>query len=103
MDAERATRVLLRLPLRYRMVGQTDWRPGKTENISRSGVLFVADDLFAVDTELELSFTLPEELGPASILCRGRVVRTVVTTGPQGWRPALAAAISDYGFVPGQA
>jgi hypothetical protein len=103
MDAERATRVLLRLPVRYRLVGAADWREGKTENISRSGILFLADDLIAVDSEVELSFTLPEDVGPASILCRGRVVRTVVAKGAQGWRPALAAAISDYGFVPGQA
>ena len=61
MDAERATRVLLRLPVRYRVVGATDWREGKTENISRSGVLFLADDLIAVDSEVELSFTLPED------------------------------------------
>ena len=30
------------LPLRYRPLGEKSWRPGTTENISRSGLLFQA-------------------------------------------------------------
>ena len=36
----RAPRFSLRLPIRYRTVGEPAWHDGTTENISRSGVLF---------------------------------------------------------------
>src|SRR3974390_258670 len=38
----RAQRFNLHLPLRYRRVGEQGWRNGTTENISRSGMLFLA-------------------------------------------------------------
>src|ERR1019366_1401637 len=38
----RARRFNLHLPLRYRPLGEKSWRPGTTENISRSGLLFQA-------------------------------------------------------------
>src|SRR3974390_2499968 len=38
----RAQRFNLQLPLRYRRVGEEGWRSGTTENISRSGMLFLA-------------------------------------------------------------
>ena len=36
----RATRFDLHLPLKYRLVGESGWREGTTENISRSGCFF---------------------------------------------------------------
>ena len=41
----RARRFNLHLPLRYRPLGEENWRPGTTENISRSGLLFLAQEL----------------------------------------------------------
>ncbi len=40
----RATRFDLHLPLKYRLVGESGWREGTTENISRSGMLFQAEE-----------------------------------------------------------
>ena len=41
----RAQRFNLQLPLKYRPIGEDDWRAGTTENISRSGMLFRAEEL----------------------------------------------------------
>jgi hypothetical protein len=94
----RAPRFPLHLALRYRPVGETDWREGCTENISRSGVLFLAEGLMAVDTRIEMRFALPVGHVPSGVACRGRVVRTVSPLA-NGGRPALAATISGYRFV----
>src|SRR5258708_18743795 len=40
----RARRFNLQLPLRYRPLGDKSWRPGTTENISRSGLPFQAQE-----------------------------------------------------------
>ena len=41
----RAPRYTLQIPLRYRQAGDPSWREGRSENISRSGVLFRTDAL----------------------------------------------------------
>src|SRR5581483_8833518 len=41
----RAQRFNLNLPLRYRLLGEENWRLGTTENISRSGLLFRAEEM----------------------------------------------------------
>ena len=41
----RAQRFNLNLPLKYRLVGEGNWRKGTTENISRSGMLFRAEEM----------------------------------------------------------
>src|ERR1700757_4746552 len=43
----RAQRFQLHLPLRYRRLGEAQWHIGTTENISRSGLLFQADQLLS--------------------------------------------------------
>ena len=40
----RAARFTMALALRYRHVGETVWRQGVTENVSRSDILFQAND-----------------------------------------------------------
>jgi len=52
----RTTRHELRLLLRYRLVGQEDWRQGETINISSSGVLFYTSEILEVNTKLEIIF-----------------------------------------------
>ncbi len=97
MDSQRAPRFPVRLPLRYRSIGATQWIDGQVENISRSGVLFRAANLVAVDTPVEMSFVLPVGGGPG-VICRGRVVRTVpprADAAPAG----LAVTIATYQFV----
>jgi PAS domain S-box-containing protein len=99
----RAQRFQLHLPLRYRRLGEKDWHSGKTENISRSGMLFQADEVLQPSSQLEINLVLPAEIAGLSeteVVCRGEVVRTV--EGQQGSiSPALAARILQYHFQHG--
>jgi PAS domain S-box-containing protein len=97
----RATRFDLHLPLKYRLVGESGWREGKTENISRSGMLFQAEEPIAPNAQLEINLVLPAEiagLAAAEVVCRGEVVRTV---GSGSVSPTLAAKILQYHFQHG--
>jgi PAS domain S-box-containing protein len=99
----RATRFDLHLPLKYRQVGESGWREGKTENISRSGMLFQAEEAIAPNAQLEINLVLPAEiagLAAAEVVCRGEVVRTV---NPESGTvsPTLAAKILQYHFQHG--
>jgi hypothetical protein len=100
-DGGRARRFHFELPVQYRPLGEKAWHEGRMENISRSGVLFRAPDVLDVDTEVELSFVLPVSSAPPAIVCRGRVVRTVLPGG-DGRRPGLAVTIARYRFQRGR-
>jgi PAS domain S-box-containing protein len=96
----RARRFNLHLPLHYRPLGEKSWRLGTTENISRSGLLFQAQELLHPNAQLEISLVLPPEiagLAATEVICRGEVVRSVEAQG-QGVPPALAAKILQYHF-----
>jgi CheY-like chemotaxis protein len=99
----RAQRFQLHLPLRYRRLGEKQWHEGKTENISRSGMLFQADELLQPNAQLEINLVLPVEIAGLSsteVVCRGEVVRTVEPQG-ETLTPALAARILQYHFQHG--
>src|SRR5712691_2298339 len=89
----RATRLPLDLQLRYRSVGAARWHEGRVENISRSGVLFRATDLVEVDAPVEITLLLPVRPAASVIVCRARIVRTILPGGFEK-RPGLAASIS---------
>ncbi len=105
----RARRFNLHLPLLYRPVGEKSWRPGTTENISRSGLLFQAQEALHPAVQLEISLVLPAEiagLAATEVICRGEVVRSVPTQVQgqgqgQSVAPALAAKILRYHFQHG--
>ena len=99
----RAQRFHIHLPLRYRRLGEKNWHEGTTENISRSGMLFQADELLQPSVMLEINLVLPAEIAGLSateVVCRGEVVRTVEPNGG-GVSPALAARILQYHFQHG--
>jgi len=99
----RAQRFKLNLPLRYRQIGQRDWQAGTTENISRSGLLFRAQEPIEPTVQLEINLVLPAEiagLASTEVMCRGEVVRTVQAETPS-MSPALAAKIVQYHFQHG--
>ena len=99
----RAQRFQLHLPLRYRRLGENDWHVGTTENISRSGMLFQADEPLQPNAQLEINLVLPQEIAGLSateVVCRGEVVRTVEQNGST-LTPALAARILQYHFQHG--
>jgi PAS domain S-box-containing protein len=103
MSPFRAQRFKLHLPLKYRQIGDDNWKAGTTEDISRSGLLFRAEDLMPANAQLEISLILPAEiagLSAAEVICRGEVVRTVEPNGST-LGPALAAKILQYHFQHG--
>jgi hypothetical protein len=100
----RAQRFNLHLPLRYRTLGEQGWREGTTENISRSGVLFRAQEALQPNAQLEINLVLPPEIAgltATEVICRGEVVRTVESPD-NSLSPALAAKILQYRFRHGQ-
>jgi PAS domain S-box-containing protein len=101
----RARRFNLHLPLRYRPLGEQSWRPGTTENISRSGLLFQAQEVLHPNMLVEISLVLPAEiagLAATEVICRGEVVRSVEPQRQgQNVNPALAAKILQYHFQHG--
>ena len=99
----RAQRFNLQLPLRYRLGGDNAWRGGTTENISRSGMLFRAEEVIPTNVQLEINLVLPAEiagLAAAEVVCRGEVVRTIDSQSGQV-TPTLAAKILQYHFQHG--
>ena len=105
----RARRFNLHLPLHYRPLGEKSWRAGTTENISRSGLLFQAQEWLHPNSQLEISLVLPPEiagLAATEVICRGEVVRSIEAQGEgegrrRGVPPALAAKILQYQFLHG--
>ncbi len=99
----RAQRFNLQLPLKYRLLGENDWRSGTTENISRSGLLFRAQEAISPNAQLEINLVLPAEiagLAAAEVVCRGEVVRTIEGES-SSISPSLAAKILQYHFQHG--
>jgi two-component system cell cycle sensor histidine kinase/response regulator CckA len=100
LSPSRAQRFQLQLPLKYRQIGEHDWRAGTTENISRSGMLFRAEEMLSPNVQLEINLVLPPEiagLAAAEVVCRGEIVRTMDAETP-AMHPALAAKILQYHF-----
>jgi hypothetical protein len=99
----RAQRINLHLPLKYRRLGEQGWRKGTTENISRSGMLFQAEEVLQPNAQLEINLVLPAEisgLAATEVICRGEVVRSVESSDTTV-SPALAAKILQYRFQHG--
>jgi len=99
----RAQRFQLHLPLRYRTLGEKKWHEGTTANISRSGLLFEAEELLQPNAQLEINLVLPSEIAGLSateVVCRGEVVRNIEPASANV-SPALAAKILQYHFQHG--
>jgi two-component system cell cycle sensor histidine kinase/response regulator CckA len=103
LPSSRAQRFQLHLPLKYRRLDEKNWHDGETRNISRSGLLFQAEDVLQPNVVLEINLVLPAEiagLSPTEVVCKGEVVRTVQPDGEK-MHPALAAKILQYHFQHG--
>ena len=97
----RAQRFPIRMDLRYRPGSEEGWCEGTTANISRSGVLFKAQNLLEPGTRVEIILALPVEIGgepAARVACQGRIIRMLPPESPQA-APFLAAEILDFRFV----
>jgi len=97
----RAQRFDLHLPVRYRADSDGDWHKGTIKNISRSGVLFLAEDWAEPRSHLELALLLPKEAGvdrAGEVICRGTVIRAERGTSGDG-SFLIAVRISHYRLV----
>ena len=96
----RAPRFPIQAPAYYRVKGDLDWHEGTVVNISRTGILFRIHSDLLPQTIIEVRVLFSEELAgesPASVICRGRILRKEFSFPPHGWTVA-AAAISHYRF-----
>jgi PAS domain S-box-containing protein len=103
LPLSRAQRFQIHLPLKYRRIDEEKWHDGETRNISRSGLLFKAEDFLQPNVQLEINLVLPAEIAGLSateVVCRGEIVRTVQSAGDE-MTPALAAKILQYRFQHG--
>jgi hypothetical protein len=93
-------RVAVRFPLHLEIVLGTGERQYQavTEDVSASGVLFAADELPAIGTEVEFEVKKPAAImgGINDVLlhCAGRIVRHQRTAG----KTMAAAVIDEYFF-----
>jgi len=101
--APRAQRFAVATTVLFRPPGSGVWREGWTLNISRTGVLFHADDPApAARSAMEFILALPV-FGPApnvQVHCIGQVAR-VAPEACAGSRCAVATTIEGYRFLPG--
>lgn len=82
-----APRFTLALPMRYRPVGQAQWRAARTVNVSASGLLFVATERLAKGARIELEISMttanlkPTHLSAVSeVLRQGSDGQPMITT-----------------------
>jgi len=100
-DKGPAPRYTVHLPLRYRVLGEEHWSSGTLENLSRSGLLFHTDQAIPARARVEITLTLPVELGgrvAPEVLCNAEVVRLAkaIERVPA---PAVAARILGYSLL----
>ncbi len=102
-DPPRAQRYDLQLPVSYRAHGGSDWREGRTANISYTGVRFWTDQLLEAHTQVEIRLKLPAVGGVTGteIMCRGEIVRAELPASRDA-QPSLAAKFLECKFVHGQ-
>lgn len=94
----RAFRHAVPIAVLYRVAGEKTWCEGRTENISRSGVLVRTDRVMEPQARIELLLSMPAEITTpfaGTTICHGRIVRAVAPSALED-RPAFAAAILDY-------
>jgi len=97
----RAKRFPLQIPLRYRLPHTPDWVEARTENVSRTGVLFQSERVFKPTTMVDVRLEIPPTNGNgahAEVVCKCEVVR-VEQPRESRISPALAVAIHRYRFT----
>jgi hypothetical protein len=73
VPVDRATRFNLRVPFQYRKSGMPHWQDAKTINVSRTGILFRAEEVLAEKLVLDIRIKLPLQ---GRLSCLGTVVRS---------------------------
>ena len=93
----RGKRFVLRWPIWYRMVSETEWHSGMTENISSSGALIHVKASTVPATPVVVVIALPSTSSrPRSCLVgEGRVARSIT---PASRAEGLAFAVTVNGY-----
>lgn len=101
----RERRLRHNVTVQFRVTGSKMWHEGTTENISKSGVLFLSEDSFQEGVGLEMVFEMPKELTgdeAAPVLCKGTVARvTSAQNEPVVYH--IACSVTDYEFMKAKA
>ena len=99
---QRARRFASSTRVFWRRRGDVSWSETESINASRSGVLFRADRLLTIGTEVELIFGLSWDdvqwADLADVICWGRIAR-VDSSAEGADAVALAVAIESYSFI----
>jgi hypothetical protein len=101
-DSRRSRRFPIKMPLRYRVLGDGEWRNGKTVNISSSGVFFRCPLSAERGARVEMDFILLSSRVKESgleVACKGEIVRLEIPPSAD-CQVALAVKISDYRLIP---
>jgi PilZ domain-containing protein len=101
-NSRRSQRFPIRMPLRFRVSGDGEWRQGRTVNVSSAGVFFRCQLSADCGTRVEMNFILPSSLAKDSgleVACKGEVVRLEQVAGAEG-QPSIAVKFSDYRLFP---
>jgi hypothetical protein len=96
----RPPRFPISVKFRYRESGAKDWHQGSTIDISRSGVLFYAEQELPIKTVLEMEIGFPPEMtggAAAGLFGCGHIVRSRSLSFLET-RPVLAAYFYNYRF-----
>jgi len=92
----RPQRVNLSVTAQYRGPGDERWHRGRTENISKTGVLIRGDKLCSLNSSVEITMTLPPgivENAAGNLFFIGHVARLVPALGGP---PGLAIQFDKY-------
>jgi hypothetical protein len=92
----RPQRVNLAIAARYRAPAEDRWHLGRTENISKTGVLIRGDKLFSLKSSVEITMSVPPgiiENASGDVFFVGHVARLVPALGGP---PGLAIQFDKY-------
>ena len=97
----RAQRYALSMPILFRQAPGTDWLPGSTVNLSRTGVLFRTENALPIPerpVEFIVSLPLLASAPGGRVLCVGSVARIAPGAPAEGGR-AVGVTIDSYEFL----
>ena len=92
----RPQRVNLSVTAQYRAAGDERWHRGRTENISKTGVLIRGDKLFSLNSSVEITMAVPPGIvdnAAGDLFIVGHVARLVPALGGP---PGLAIQFDRY-------
>jgi hypothetical protein len=97
----RPPRVNLQVPVRYRVRGEERWSVGRTENISRTGVLIRITRVLSLNSVVEAVMKVPPGVladRGGEVLFMGAVAR-VVPQPPTGGLPGIGIVFQSHHFT----